>query len=319
MCRLDIFKGLVALATLLLTASAAFAQDALKLAIGQRGAWETSISELGQEAGIFKKHRLTLELLYTQGAGETQQAVIAGGADIGISAGTFGALAAFSKGAPIRVIGATMTGGSDLFWYVLANSPIKSMQDAAQKTVAYSTTGSSTHQTVLAFGKHFGVDLKPTATGGPPSTFTQVMSGQIDVGWAVLPFGIEAVDQGKIRIIARASDIPHFRDQTIRVILANADALKSRRDSFVRYVQGYRETLNWMYSNPTAISAYAKWAGVSEAVARRVRYDLSPKEDLNPDRLSGLDGLMADAVTFKYMTGPLSKEQLAELFQIPFK
>ena len=157
MCRLDIFKGLVAIATLLLTASAAFAQDALKLAIGQRGAWETSISELGQEAGIFKKHRLTLELLYTQGAGETQQAVIAGGADIGISAGTFGALAAFSKGAPIRVIGATMTGGSDLFWYVLANSPIKSMKDAAQKTVAYSTTGSSTHQTVLAFGKHFGV------------------------------------------------------------------------------------------------------------------------------------------------------------------
>jgi NitT/TauT family transport system substrate-binding protein len=71
MYRLDIFKGLVALATLLLTASAAFAQDALKLAISQRGAWETSISELGQNAGIFKKHRLTLELLYTQGAGET--------------------------------------------------------------------------------------------------------------------------------------------------------------------------------------------------------------------------------------------------------
>jgi NitT/TauT family transport system substrate-binding protein len=132
-------------------------------------------------------------------------------------------------------------------------------------------------------------------------------------------FGIEAVDQGKIRIIAKASDIPHFRDQTIRVILANADALKSRRDAFVRYMQGYRETLDWMYSNATAISAYAKWAKVSEAVARRVRYELSPKEDLNPDRLSELDGLMADAVTFKYMTGPLSKEQLAELFQIPFK
>jgi NitT/TauT family transport system substrate-binding protein len=318
MCRLDIFKGLVALAVLLLTVSAGFAQDGLKLAIGQRGAWETSISELGQDAGIFKKHRLTLELLYTQGAGETQQAVIAGGTDIGISAGTFGALAAFSKGAPIRVIGATMTGGNDLLWYVLANSPIKSMKDTAGKTVAYSTTGSSTHQTVLAFGKHFGVDLKPTATGGPPSTFTQVMSGQIDVGWAVLPFGIEAVDQGKIRIIAKASDIPHFRDQTIRVILANADALKSRRDAFVRYMQGYRETLNWMYSDPNAIAAYAQWAKVPEAVGRRVR-DLSPKEDLNPDRLSGLDGLMADAMTFKYMTGPLSKEQLVESFQIPFK
>jgi NitT/TauT family transport system substrate-binding protein len=144
------------------------------------------------------------------------------------------------------------------------------------------------------------------------------MSGQIDVGWAVVPFGIEAVDEGKIRIIAKASDIPHFRDQTIRVVLANADALKSRRDAFVRYMQGYRETLDWMYSAPNAIAAYAKWAKVPEAVGRRVR-DLSPKEDLNPDRLSGLDGLMADAVTFKYMTGPLSKEQVTELFQIPFK
>ena len=32
--------------------------------------------ELGQQAGIFKKHGLVLEILYTQGGGETQQAVI---------------------------------------------------------------------------------------------------------------------------------------------------------------------------------------------------------------------------------------------------
>ncbi len=248
-----------------------------------------------------------------------QQVVISGAADIGISVGTFGALGGFSKGAPIRAIGATMTGGNDLFWYVLANSPIKDMKDTAGKTVAYSTSGSSTHQTVLAFGKHFGVDLKPVATGGPPSTFTQVMSSQVDVGWAVLPFAIQAVDEGRIRIIAKASDIPHFREQTIRVVLANADALKARRDAFVRYMRGYRETLDWLYSDPAAVTAYAQWAKVSEAVAKRVRYDLSPKEDLNPDRLSGLDGLIADAVTFKYMAAPLSKEQLAELFQIPFK
>ena len=32
------------------------AQETLKLAIGQRGNWDTSVSELGQRAGIFKKH-----------------------------------------------------------------------------------------------------------------------------------------------------------------------------------------------------------------------------------------------------------------------
>src|SRR5712691_671205 len=268
MSRSGLFHGLAALATTLSMGSAALAQDTLKLAIGQRGAWETSIAELGQNAGIFKKHGLTLEILYTQGAGETQQVVISGAADIGISVGTFGALGGFSKGAPIRAIGATMTGGNDLFWYVLANSPIKSINDTAGKTVAYSTNGSSTHQTVLAFGKHFGVDLKPVATGGPPATFTQVMSGQIDVGWSVLPFAIDAVDEGKIRIIAKASDIPHVRNQTIRVVLANADALKARRDAFVRYMRGYRETLDWLYSDPAAVTAYAQWAKVPEAVAK---------------------------------------------------
>ena len=61
-----------ALALALLGATNASAEDTVKLAVGQR-------------AGIFKKHGLTLELVYTQGAGETQQAVISGSVDLGIA------------------------------------------------------------------------------------------------------------------------------------------------------------------------------------------------------------------------------------------
>src|ERR671937_372442 len=56
----------------------ASAQDKLKLTVGQRGNWDTSVSEIGQRAGIFKKHGLELEIVYTQGSGETQQPVVAG-------------------------------------------------------------------------------------------------------------------------------------------------------------------------------------------------------------------------------------------------
>ena len=59
------------LAALALFGSAAKAEDTLKLAVGQRGNWDTSVSEIGQRAGIFKKHGLVLELLYTEGAGQT--------------------------------------------------------------------------------------------------------------------------------------------------------------------------------------------------------------------------------------------------------
>ncbi len=75
--------------------SAASAQDKVKLAIGQRGNWDTSVSEVGQVAGIFKKHGLELEIVYTNGAGETQQAVISGSVDIGIAAGVMGVLGPF--------------------------------------------------------------------------------------------------------------------------------------------------------------------------------------------------------------------------------
>src|SRR6516162_10714575 len=103
----------------------ASAQDNLKLAVGQRGNWDTSVSELGQRGGIFKKHGLSLELLYTQGSAETLQAVLSGSVDIGVGAGIMGALGAFSKNAPVRIIGAETTGAADLFWYVKADSPIK--------------------------------------------------------------------------------------------------------------------------------------------------------------------------------------------------
>ena len=299
--------------------AASSAQDTLKLAVGQRGNWDTSVSELGQRAGIFKKHGLALELLYTQGGGETQQAVISGSVDIGVAAGIMGALSAYSKGAPVRIIGAEATGGADLFWYVPANSPIKTLKDTDGKTIAFSTVGSSTHGIVNAFVKENALKARPTATGGPASTLTQVMSGQIDVGWSAPPFGLDLLDQGKIRIIAGGNDAAIFRGQTVRVLITNLQALQSRKAALERYLRAYRETVDWMYSDPAALKHYAEFVGISDAMAKRSRDDFFPKAALDPDRVVGLDVIMPDAVILKYVAAPLSKEQLAELIQIPLR
>jgi NitT/TauT family transport system substrate-binding protein len=295
--------------------SVALAQDTLKLAIGAKGIWDQSISELAQNAGIFRKHGLALEIFYTQGAGETLQAVIAGSADTGVGLGTLGVMGAFAKGAPIRIIGATMTGANDTYLYVPAASPIRSLKDADGKTVAFSTVGSSTHMVVLGLEQLAGVKLKAVATGSATATLTQVMSGQIDVGWAAAPFGVEAVEQGKIRIIARASDVVAFRTQTSRVLAANLGALERRKDVFVRYMRAYREGLDWLYADPAALTAYAQWAGTSERIARRLRDEFLPKADVNPANIAGLRELMAQAVTFKFMPAPLTDAQLQELIQ----
>src|ERR671916_1669887 len=312
--------GVIAvLAAFVTAAQPAPAQDTLKIAVGQRGNWDTSVSELGQRAGIFKKHGLTLEILYTQGGGETQQAVISGSVDIGVAAGIMGVLSAFSKGAPVRVIGAETTGASDLFWYVRADSPIKNLKDTDGKTMAYSTNGSSTHSVVLAFVKENDLKAKPVATGGTASTLTSVMSGQVDVGWSAPPFGLKEMDDGKIRLLARGNDAAAFRDQTVRLVITNTETLQKRKDALARFMQAYRETIEWMYSDPAALKHYAEFVGISESMAKRVRDDFFTKEMLWPDEIKGLDQIIPDAVSLKYIQQPLTKEQLSELIQIPTK
>ena len=190
----------------------------------------------------------------TAGAGETVQAVISGSADFGVNVGTQGVLRAFAKGAPIRVIGANFTGAGDIYFYVRADSPIKSLKDATDKTtISFSTNGATTHTIVLGYGKELGIKAVPTSTGGMPATLTQVMSGQIDIGWASPPFGLKEIEEGKIRVIASGNDVPSLRAQTIRIEVVNANVLKNRKDAVLRFVAAYRETLDWMYSDPEAI------------------------------------------------------------------
>jgi ABC-type nitrate/sulfonate/bicarbonate transport system substrate-binding protein len=293
------------------------AEDVLKLAVGQRGNWDTGVGEVGQKAGIFKKHGLTLEMVYTQGAGETQQAVISGSVDIGVAVGVMGLLSAYSKGAPVRVIGAEITGANDLFWYVKSDSPIKTLKDTDGKTIAYSTNGSSTHGIVTAFIKQYNLKATPIATGGPPGTLTQVMSGQIDVGWAAPPFALDQIDKGDVRIIATGNDAAVFKGQTVRLIIANTSALQSEKPLIDRYMKAYRETVDFLYADSNALKLFAEFAGVSEAKAKRSRDDFFPKQTMDPDKVVGLDTIVKDAVALKYTESELTKEQLSELIQIP--
>jgi NitT/TauT family transport system substrate-binding protein len=305
------------LATLcVVSAPSSLPAEVLKVASPQRGSWEGAVPELGQQQGIFKKHGLDLEILYTAGGGETLQTVISGAVDIGLSAGTLSIFGAFQKGAPIRIIGASSTGSRELFWYVLADSPVQSMRDANDKTIAYSTGGSSTNTTVLRFIDEYKLKAKPIATGDVTATITQVMTKQIDIGWSVAPFQLKPLEEGKIRLIARASDLPIIRSQTIRVQIANADALAQRKDAIDRFMAAYRETVDWMYASPEALQRYLKFSGFEESVVKRTLQEFIPKDSLQTQQVMGTDAAMEEAVRFKYLSKPLTQEQLAELIQI---
>jgi len=298
-----------------LCGTSALADDVVKMTIGQRGNWDTAITHLGDKAGIFKKHGLQLEMIYTSGSGETLQPVIAGGVDLGLAVGTLGTIAAYAKGAPVRIIGAQATGAAD-YWYA-KNPDIKTLKDTNGHTIAFSTNGSSTNSVVRAFIDEFKLTAKPQATGNPSATLTAVMTDQVDVGWASPPFGLKEMEEGKIHLVAHATDATLVRGQTIRVLVANADALAKRKDVLERFMKAYRESIDYIYSSdPQVIKDYAEFAKVPEPMAKRVRDEFFPKSLVNPDQIHGLDSLMPEAVNLKFIPAALTKEQTAELIQI---
>jgi NitT/TauT family transport system substrate-binding protein len=308
--------ALCAAAMVMTTLNNGRAQDTLRVAIPQRGAWDAGIAELGQRGGIFKKHGLDLEVLYVQAGPESIQAVIGGSMDIATAAGVSAAVGTFGKGAPVRIIGSEMIGAPDLYWYVPAGSPIRRVEDFNGKTVAYSLTGSSSHAALLALIAQYKLTAKPTSTGNIAATITQTMTGQVDVGFGAAPFGLDLVEDGKARIIATGNDVVSLRTRTVRVNVTSVNNLKTRRDALVRFNRAYRDTIDWMYSDPAALKHYAEYSSLPEKIVLRVR-DLIPKESLTPDHVQGMDQIIADAVAGKFISAPLTAEQINELVQIP--
>lgn len=302
-----------ALAASAWAAAATIAQDKIKVAIGQRQVWDSQVIPLGIEAGIFKKHGLEVDITWTAGGAETLQAVLTGSVDYALTNGVEGVLAAYAKGAPVRIIGSEMRGAGDIYWYVKADSPIKSLKDADGKTMTYSRPGSSSHLTAQQIADKLGVKPKFVSTGAMPATRTQLVSGQIDIAWAAVPFALDAIKKGEFRIIARGGDLTELNDVSIRVNVTTAKFLAERAKAAQGFSRAYAESVEWMYANIDKSAAY--WADVTKISPEIAKEGIGfyPKERMVPWPISGLDYSIAEAVKSKRLEKPLTPAQIKEL------
>jgi NitT/TauT family transport system substrate-binding protein len=298
----------------------AISQDKVRAAVGQRGNWDTLFISQGTEAGIFKKNNIEVDITWTKGGAETLQAVITDSADVAIANGILGVIGAASKGAPVKIVSAQMTGAGDIFWYVKADSPIKSMKDMDGKTMAFSRPGSSTDLVGRALAEHFKVKPKHVSTGGIPDTRTQVMSGQIDAGWSAAPFNFELISEGKIRVLAKGSDVPSLNEQTVRVNAASNKFLTQKRDVARRFMKAYYESIEWVYANPDKSTAfYATFNKTTPQIARQT-LEAFPKAAVAPWPVKGLKQNLDEAVQNKQLAKPMSEAEAQKLlYDFPFQ
>lgn len=309
-----ITAGAVALACL--AAAPAAALDKVRITNAQEGFWDQNFIEWGAEAGIFEKHGIDLEVIWTDGGANAQQAVISGSVDMSFGTGVLGVISAWAQGAPVEITAATMTGASDLFWYARADSGITSMADTQGRTVAYSRPGSSTNLIAAKLVEIAGTDAELVGIGGPAASLTAVMSGQIDVGWSSAPFGYDRIAAGELVRIATGNDVPGVAEQVVRVQIANRNFLQNNPDVVRRYFEAFRETLEWAYAEDEALQKWADIHGLDLETARQIRDEIYPREAVAPYPITGIEANVRDAVETGRLDAMLSPEDMERMLAV---
>ena len=316
-------KWLLALTIFLLNLSAvaplavldAHAQtQTLKLAIPQKGFFDTTIpTVMAEKKGFLKEVGIKPEIFWTSGGAETVRVVTSGSADIGLGTGTESVVTAFSKGSPVRIISAEMTGSPDIFWMVRADSPYKTIKDLDGKSVGFSRPGSSTHMIIQLASEYYKIKPNLVAVGGGPDSFTAVMTKQVDAGWSTPPSFLDRVDKGEIRIIFRASELASIKDVTLRVNFAHAAFYEKNTKLVKAYLNALKKTLDYMYDNPKeTVALFAEFNNFPLSLAE-AGFKFFPKQSVALFPVSRVDFSVDLALKLKMITKAPTAEELKKL------
>jgi NitT/TauT family transport system substrate-binding protein len=306
--------GVVVASLAALSAVPSQAADKVRLLISQKSPFELFAPEQAKAEGYFKDENLDVEISYASGGMDTLQAIITGSQDLATGNGALGVVSAFSKGAPVRILANSGRGTEDVFWYVPASSPIHTIKDLEGKELAFSRPGSTTHLIGQAILKATGVHAKLVSVGDPSASRTMVMSGQIATAWAPFPANYDLVRKGETRIVVRGTEAKSMAEDTIRVVVANANWVKEHRDVAARFMRANWKGMLYHYKlTDEGVKRYSEKWGLDPQDVRHGP-EFAPLEKQNYAPFGNLDGLMKQAIELKMMKEPLTQDQVKTLF-----
>jgi NitT/TauT family transport system substrate-binding protein len=314
--RLLALTVLLTMAATMFSASSGAAADRLIVTNGHLTGWDTLVTSFGVRKGFFQANGLDVQIVEMDTGAPMIQALVSGSVDVAVGVSMPGFIGAAMKKAPLKMISASFTGASDFSWYVRADNPIRSFGDITDSTtLAYSSNGSSSQIVLMSMMKQAGVSGKPVATGNLPATLTQVMTGQVDVGYEGNGgLGIAEFQHGDVRFVGTGGELQSFRDQTVRGVVVTQTTLAGRRDQLVRFLKAYQQTIDWMYRDPEALQWFADQAQTSLAEARQVVGMIYPASALRLGTVHHLDQTITQAVEFKRIPQAPTSAEIDAMF-----
>jgi len=278
---------------------------------------------IAQDKGFYRENNIDVDAVFTRGGGENVQAVVSGDAQIGLGTGTLAVISAFVKKAPIKIAAAEIT-GMDAFWYVLANTPMRKLEDLAGKKVAYSRPGASSHMAVLGIADQIKAKglkpAEPISLGGIPEVYTAVRTGQTDAGWSVAPFQLDKVEKGELRVVVRGEEINAMKEISARVHFTNNDFAAKNPDAVRGFFRAQQRALDYMFDHKEETAKIwirrAELKFPESAVLKTWDYYNRAAMSLKPIR--GLQTTIEDGIRNKFLNQPLTQAEINSLIDLSY-
>lgn len=280
----------VFLSVVLFQASAAFAQERVKLRIssatktfGYGPLWVAS------QMGFFERQGLDVELVVIRASDVGIQALAGGSLEIAGSASD-APIAAIEKGLDLVIVGGIINGLSQS---IMAAKKFKTYSDLRGATFgAISLTSGVTfalRQVLKAKGLEYPRDYKLLVIGGTPQTYAALLSGQIDAAALSLPVNYAAEEAGFNEVGRFVDVIPNYQ---LAALSTKRSWAEKNRPVMVRVMKAMAQTMRWLHRNKEAgADLLAREMRLKPEHARRGWDFYTSTRTWEPDGDINLDGL----------------------------
>ena len=198
------------------------------------------------DTGLFKKHRLDVDLVFISGAPIVNAALLSGEVAIA-QGGPAPSIQTNLKGAGTYII----LGNTNRFPYQLVVAPnIKEVADLKGKRFAIARIGAADHSAVLFVLPRLGLqpekELSLIAVGAVPSRFAALVNGSVAATLLIPPETTKARELG-FRVLANFMDIDVDFQQN--AIYTTKSFIDRKTDTLRRFVMAYSEGIHYIHTN----------------------------------------------------------------------
>ena len=223
---------------------------------------------IGVDKGFFEPRGVDVELAGDVLAGPTAiQAVAAGSAEAGLTS-VPALINANAAGLPVQGVAdiqTTLEGQPLQRWYVLKDSPIKSLADVAGKTYAVNLWKCSFHYTTLAALKDAGVDPESVTFQllSFPDQITALMAGEVDVIGLIPPYQGYLEQQYGDQVRELWNDYDFYGSKHVSLIFVNRVWAQYNPEAAHAFALGVADSIAWIEEHPDEAAAIVgKYTGI---------------------------------------------------------